>query len=166
MALAARLALEQLVHDDSRSVGAAATGALAAGPKPDTAAPSPKTTPEPRAYSQPTSAHQGDSQGYQQQSHPQPDHPPSHQKESVYDAAGRLLSDKRQPVAGWLQIFLGAFGAGRFYAGHTRIALAQLTVTIVTIPLLGIGGVIWGLVDGITILDKGGTDAQGRILRP
>ena len=78
-----------------------------------------------------------------------------------YDQYGRPMSDKSKVVAGVLGIALGGFGAGRFYTGHTGIAVAQLIVTLVTCGL----GHFWGLVDGIMILVNGGTDAQGRVLR-
>jgi len=78
-----------------------------------------------------------------------------------YDQYGRPISDKSKVVAGVLGIALGGFGAGRFYTGHTGIAVAQLIVTLVTCGL----GHFWGLVDGIMILVNGGTDAQGRVLR-
>ncbi|MFY1620891.1 TM2 domain-containing protein [Micromonospora sp. WMMD736] len=70
-------------------------------------------------------------------------------------------SDKSKVVAGILGILLGTFGAGRFYTGHTKIAVLQLVVGVCT---GGIGG-LWGLIDGILILVNGGTDAQGRPLR-
>lgn len=70
---------------------------------------------------------------------------------------GVPLSDKSKIVAGLLQLFLGNFGVGRFYTGHTGIALAQLFTC---------GGCgIWSLVDAIIILVSGGTDAEGRKLR-
>ncbi|WP_306318543.1 MULTISPECIES: TM2 domain-containing protein [unclassified Streptomyces] len=79
-----------------------------------------------------------------------------------YDPFGRPYSDKTKLAAGLLGIFLGFFGAGRFYTGHTGIAVAQLIVSIVTCGL----GSVWGLIDGIMMLASGnGTDAQGRILR-
>jgi TM2 domain-containing membrane protein YozV len=78
-----------------------------------------------------------------------------------FDQYGRPLSDKSKVVAGVLGIALGGFGAGRFYTGHTGIAVAQLLVTIFT---CGIGH-FWGMIDGIVILANGGTDAEGRILR-
>jgi TM2 domain-containing membrane protein YozV len=78
-----------------------------------------------------------------------------------FDAQGRPLSDKSKIVAGVLGIVLGGFGAGRFYTGHTGIAVAQLIVTLVTCGL----GHFWGLIDGIVILVNGGTDADGRVLR-
>ncbi|HEX5596511.1 MAG TPA: TM2 domain-containing protein [Micromonosporaceae bacterium] len=74
-------------------------------------------------------------------------------------AAG--MSDKSKVVAGLLGILLGAFGAGRFYTGHTGMAIGQIAATWLT---CGLGG-IWPFIDGIIILVKGGTDAQGRILR-
>ena len=64
-------------------------------------------------------------------------------------------------MAGVLGIVLGGFGAGRFYTGHTGIAIAQIAVTWLT---CGIGH-IWPLIDGIILLAQGGTDANGRVLR-
>ncbi|HEY0638194.1 MAG TPA: NINE protein [Pseudonocardiaceae bacterium] len=78
-----------------------------------------------------------------------------------YDPQGRPYSDKQKLIAGLLQILIGGFGVGRFYTGHTGIAVAQIAVTIVTCGI----GAIWGLIDGIMILVNGGTDAQGRPLR-
>ena len=78
-----------------------------------------------------------------------------------FDQYGRPLSDKSKLVAGLLGILLGGFGAGRFYTGHTSMALAQLGVSIITCGL----GALWGVIDGIMILVNGGTDAEGRTLR-
>ncbi|MER5458884.1 NINE protein [Micromonospora sp. NPDC002389] len=71
------------------------------------------------------------------------------------------VSDKSKVVAGLLGILLGGLGAGRFYTGHIKIAVLQLVVSLCT---LGIGS-LWGLIDGILILVNGGTDAEGRPLR-
>lgn len=75
-----------------------------------------------------------------------------------YDPYGRPYSDKSKVVAGVLQLFLGGFGVGRFYTGHTGMALGQLFTC---------GGCgIWALVDGIMLLaGNDATDAQGRVLR-
>ncbi|WP_204037127.1 TM2 domain-containing protein [Micromonospora qiuiae] len=70
------------------------------------------------------------------------------------------VSDKSKIVAGILQILL-PFGVGRFYMGDTKTGVIQLIVTLVT---CGFGG-IWGVIDGILILVKGGVDGQGRPLR-
>ena len=64
-------------------------------------------------------------------------------------------------VAGLLGIFLGTFGAGRFYLNQPGIAVAQLAVSIVT---CGLGG-IWGLIDGIMMLTGNVKDQYGRPLR-
>ncbi len=69
-----------------------------------------------------------------------------------------VYSDKYRVVAGALQIVL-PFGTGRFYTGHTGMAMAQLLLVFVGV------GVIWSLVDGVVLLVGGGTDAQGRQLR-
>lgn len=67
-------------------------------------------------------------------------------------------SDKNRVAAGVLQIVL-PFGIGRFYTGHTNIAVAQLLTSFMLV------GFIWSIIDGIMILANGGTDAEGRPLR-
>ena len=70
---------------------------------------------------------------------------------------GEPFSDKSKLVAGLLQLFIGSLGIGRFYTGHTGIAIAQL---------LTCGGCgIWSLIDGIMMLMGNVRDAQGRPLR-
>ncbi len=95
--------------------------------------------------------------GYPQQAYPQPGYGVAPQ----FDQWGNPLSDKSKLVAGLLQIFLGSFGVGRFYLGHTGIAIAQIAVTWLT---CGLGG-IWPFIDGIMILMGKVPDAQGRQLR-
>jgi hypothetical protein len=68
-------------------------------------------------------------------------------------------SERYRVVAGVLQIVF-PFGIGRFYTGHTGIAVAQLLSALLVV------GVIWSWVDGIMMLANGGTDAEGRQLRP
>ncbi|MET8878648.1 TM2 domain-containing protein [Nocardia sp. NPDC004604] len=77
------------------------------------------------------------------------------------DPFGVPFSDKQKLTAGLLQIFLGGFGIGRFYTGHTGIAIAQIAVTWLT---CGIGG-IWPLIDGIMMLTGKVPDSLGRPLR-
>ncbi|MFG1927442.1 NINE protein [Cryptosporangium sp. NPDC048952] len=81
---------------------------------------------------------------------------------AVDPATGLPYSDKSKLIAGLLGILLGSFGAGRFYTGHTGIAIGQIAATWLTCGL----GALWPLIDGIMILVNGGTDAQGRPLRP
>ena len=73
------------------------------------------------------------------------------------DQYGRPLSEKSKVVAALLQFFLGYVGAGRWYTGHTGIALGQLFTC---------GGCgIWALIDAVIFLTSEQTDAEGRILR-
>jgi hypothetical protein len=67
-------------------------------------------------------------------------------------------SHRHRVVAGVLQLVF-PFGVGRFYTGHTGIAIAQLLTMFIGV------GVIWSMVDGIILLANGGDDADGRPLR-
>lgn len=86
---------------------------------------------------------------------------------------GQPLSDRSKVAAGLLQIFLGSFGVGRFYTGHTGMAVAQLLLTVLgwltAVFVVGvfilIGVQIWVIVDGIMLLTGRQTDARGLLLR-
>jgi TM2 domain-containing membrane protein YozV len=84
-----------------------------------------------------------------------------HAPYGIEPVTGLPYSDKSKMTAGLLQLFLGGFGAGRFYTGHTGIAFAQIAVTWLTCGV----GAIWPLIDGIMMLTGKVTDAQGRPLR-
>ena len=72
-------------------------------------------------------------------------------------------STKSSLVAGLLGIFLGGFGAHRFYLGFPGIAIMQIILTIST---LGIAS-LWGFVEGILILaDYINEDAYKKKLKP
>ena len=106
-------------------------------------------------------------QGYPQQGYPQGQAYAAQQPNpaapyGIDPKSGMPYSDKQKLIAGLLQIFLGAFAVGRFYTGHTGIAIAQI---LVTWGLCGMG-VFWPLIDGIMMLTGDSTDAQGRPLRP
>ncbi|MEV6318022.1 TM2 domain-containing protein [Streptomyces sp. NPDC051776] len=87
-----------------------------------------------------------------------PAQPPS--AEAPYGVApnGQPYSDKSKVVAGLLQLFLGTLGIGRFYTGHTGMAVGQL---------LTCGGLgLWSLIDAIIFfVSDTRTDKQGRLLR-
>ncbi len=70
-------------------------------------------------------------------------------------------SEKQKIVAGLLQILLGGFGAGRFYTGHTGIAILQIVVVWSTCWV----GALWPLIDGVMMLAGSVTDSDGRPLR-
>ena len=108
-----------------------------------------------------------------------------------YDpVSGRPYSDKSRLTAGLLGIFLGWCGVGRFYTGHTGLAIGQIGAVwgswLVACCLyvggsaltLGAGAFIfwvvlllpplagfWPFIDGIIVLARGGTDSNGRVLR-
>jgi hypothetical protein len=77
----------------------------------------------------------------------------------VHPVAGAPYSDRSKVAAGVLQLIL-PFGIGRFYSGHTGIAVAQLLLALTGI------GVIWSFIDGIVLLVGDPTDPYGRPLRP
>lgn len=110
---------------------------------------------QPQGY--PQQAPQYGQQAYpQQQMNPQAPY-------GVHPRLGLPYSDKQKIVAGLLQIFLGGFGVGRFYTGHTGIAIAQIAVTWLTCG----AGALWPLIDGIIMLTNDEfLDANGLPLRP
>jgi len=66
---------------------------------------------------------------------------------------GMYTEDRRKSriTAGILQIFLGAFGVGRFYLGYTLMGLGQIGASLVS---CGLAGFVWGIVDGVQILSE------------
>lgn len=74
---------------------------------------------------------------------------------------GEPYSDKSKLTAGLLELFLGGFGAGRFYLNQPGIAIAQIAVTWLTCGL----GAIWPLIDAIMMLTGSVKDKNGRPLR-
>jgi hypothetical protein len=96
--------------------------------------------------------------GQQYPGQPGAAYPPPGYGQQIDPATGLPLSDKSKVVAGVLQLFLGGFGVGRFYTGHTGMALAQL------FTCGGLG--IWAFIDAIILLTSStATDAKGRLLR-
>ncbi|MET8849068.1 DUF1707 domain-containing protein [Amycolatopsis sp. NPDC004625] len=86
--------------------------------------------------------------------------PPSMPVPMPYGPPPVVYSHRSKTVAGVLQIVL-PFGIGRFYTGQTGLGLAQLFATCCT----GVG-ILWPIIDGILLLVNGGSDAEGRPLRP
>ena len=72
---------------------------------------------------------------------------------------------KSKMVAGILGIFLGIFGAHRFYLGFKGIGTIQLLITILTCFLGSLITGPWGVIEGILILTGSiNRDAWGRPL--
>ena len=64
-------------------------------------------------------------------------------------------------------IFLGVFGAHRFYVGKTQTAVAMLLITLLTGWFFGLGfyiTVIWSVIDLIMIATAQFTDGNGKVL--
>jgi TM2 domain-containing membrane protein YozV len=78
------------------------------------------------------------------------------------------LSPRRRAVAGLLGIYLGAFGAHRFYLGYTAWGIAQVLAAILLAKATYGTIFLWGMIEG-TLIVLGAqpfrTDAQGRHLR-
>lgn len=72
------------------------------------------------------------------------------------------LSPKNRMTAGILQLFLGMFGVGRFYLGYQKQGIFHILATLAT---CGLGGLLWGVIDGFLIIDgKIPYDGEGRRL--
>lgn len=73
------------------------------------------------------------------------------------------ISKRSRYKAGFLQIFLGSFGIGRFYLGYKKIALFQIAASLVS---FGTCGFLWGFIDGIMIIGgKEKYDGFGKLLQ-
>lgn len=78
------------------------------------------------------------------------------------DELNVTMSEKSRFVAAVLQLFCGCFGLGRFYLGYKTYAILQIITSLLT---FGVVGFLWGLADGVLILN--GTvccDGDGKIL--
>jgi len=75
-------------------------------------------------------------------------------------ALAEPISERSKVTAGLLGIFLGGFGAHRFYLGYTGIGVLMIFATI----CCGVG-VIWGFVEGIMCLAGAMRDVDGKRLR-
>lgn len=75
------------------------------------------------------------------------------------------VSDRKILPAFLLCLFVGVFGAHRFYSGNTGSAIAMLLITVCT---LGIGVIVtgvWALVDLIVLAVGSFRDGGGNTLR-
>ena len=75
-------------------------------------------------------------------------------------------SQKSRVAAGVFGILLGAYGIHSFYLGNTSRGLMQLLISFLTCGFGAIVMQIWGIVDGIKLLDgRINTDANGVFLK-
>ena len=97
---------------------------------------------------------------YDQNSGQQPMYnPPQYQPQAGYVQKSRV-------AAGILAILLGTYGIHSFYLGNTSKGLMQLLLSLFTCGIGAIVMLIWGIVDGVRILDgRINTDANGVFLK-
>lgn len=73
---------------------------------------------------------------------------------------------KSRVAAGILAIVMGSLGVHSFYLGNNSRGLMQLLISLLTCGLGGIAMHIWGIVEGVRILDgRINTDANGVFLK-
>lgn len=103
--------------------------------------------------------------GYQPQGQQPMYNPPRYQPQAGIDPPPGY-SQKSRVAAGVFGILLGAYGIHSFYLGNTSRGLMQLLISFLTCGFGAIAMQIWGIVDGIKLLDgRINTDANGVFLK-
>ncbi len=103
--------------------------------------------------------------GYQPQGQQPMYNPPRYQPQAGIDPPPGY-SQKSRVAAGVFGILLGAYGIHSFYLGNTSRGLMQLRISLLTCGFGAIAMQIWGIVDGIKLLDgRINTDANGVFLK-
>ncbi len=91
--------------------------------------------------------------------------PPQYQPQAGMDPPPGYVQ-KSRTAAGILAILLGTYGIHSFYLGNTSRGLMQLLISMLTGGVGAIVMLIWGILDGIKILDgRITTDANGVFLK-
>ena len=91
--------------------------------------------------------------------------PPQYQPQAGIDPPPGYMQRSRI-AAGILAMLLGAYGIHSFYLGNTSRGLVQLLVSFLTCGFGAIFMTIWGILDGIKLLDgRINTDANGVFLK-
>lgn len=91
--------------------------------------------------------------------------PPQYQPQAGMEPPPGYVQ-KGRVAAGVLAMLLGAYGVHSFYLGNTSRGLVQLLVSFLTCGFGAIVMQIWGILDGIKLLDgRINTDANGVFLK-
>lgn len=91
--------------------------------------------------------------------------PPQYQPQAGIDPPPGYCQRSRM-AAGILAILMGTYGVHSFYLGNTSRGLMQLLVSLLTCGVGAIVMLIWGILDGIKLLDgRINTDANGVFLK-
>lgn len=103
--------------------------------------------------------------GYQPQGQQPMYNPPQYQPQAGIDPPPGYTQRSRM-AAGVLAILLGTYGVHSFYLGNTSRGLIQLLVSFLTCGFGAIFMMIWGILEGVKILDgRINTDANGVFLK-
>ena len=103
--------------------------------------------------------------GYQPQGQQPMYNPPQYQPQAGIDPPPGYIQRSRV-AAGIFGILLGAYGVHSFYLGNTSRGLMQLLISFLTCGFGAIVMEIWGILDGIKLLDgRINTDANGVFLK-
>ena len=102
--------------------------------------------------------------GYQPQGQQPRYNPPQYQPPTGIDPPPGYIQRSRA-AAGVLAILTGAYGLHSFYLGNTSRGLIQLLVSFLTCGFGAIFMMIWGILEGVKILDRINTDANGVFLK-
>ena len=103
--------------------------------------------------------------GYQPQGQQPMYNPPQYQPQAGIDPPPGYIQRSRI-AAGILAMLLGAYGIHSFYLGNTSRGLVQLLVSFLPCGFGAIFMTIWGILDGIKLLDgRINTDANGVFLK-
>ena len=91
--------------------------------------------------------------------------PPQYQPQAGMEPPPGYVQ-KSRVAAGVLAMLLGAYGVHSFYLGNTSLGLVQLLLSFLTCGFGAIVMQIWGILDGIKLLDgRINTDANGVFLK-
>ena len=89
------------------------------------------------------------------------------------------VSPKSKVAAGFLSLFFGCFGIGRFYLGYARLGMIQLSITVVGLFVIGlikssevssaaaicvVAVYVWSIIDAVLIF-AGAIKKDGQGLR-
>ena len=103
--------------------------------------------------------------GYQPQGQQPMYNPPQYQPQTGIDPPPGYIQRSRA-AAGVLAILTGSYGLHSFYLGNTSRGLIQLLVSFLTCGFGAIFMMIWGILEGVKILDgRINTDANGVFLK-
>lgn len=102
---------------------------------------------------------------YNQYNQPPMYNPPQYQPQAGMEPPPGY-NQKSRIAAGILAILLGTYGIHSFYLGNNSRGLMQLLISLLTCGVGAIVIMIWGVLDGIKILDgRINTDANGVFLK-